>query len=90
MAHRPPTAHPHARAQLLACATQPTNLTFAYRTDPRFGVYVTAIDGVNATDASYWALSRNKVSSPVGIGELVLAAGDEVEWAYTPVPPTTG
>ena len=71
------------QAMLLACATSPVNITFTYSVDPRYGVFVQEIDGLNGTKTSYWALSRNNVSSPVGIGALPLSAGDEIEWVYT-------
>lgn len=48
--------------------------------DSNFGSYVTAIDGVAADDAHYWALYINGQYADRGADVLITQAGDLIEW----------
>ena len=76
------------QAMLLACATAPVNITFQYKVYACCGVFVSEINGISGNNQDYWAFSINGKTPPVGVDTVKLNPGDQLGWAYVPVPPS--
>jgi hypothetical protein len=67
---------------VLQRACSQNEILFSYQKSP--SVYIQAIEGIGATDASHgWLYSVNKDFPDEGCDKYVLKAGDSVLWVYT-------